>query len=280
MDELELQTREVLEGKPPTTKIFPFQVSVLAVILCISESWGPNSCQTSRGGSVKTRQHVHVHLSVIQRYSNVKSVPSVCVSTFVGTCACLSGACILIYHTPHTLSVCVACVVLQYAFNLFSHNSPMGPNGYNEEEMKMVRETHKIWGEDDVAITATCIRVPIMRAHAESINLEFARDISEEEVRGRSGPCALFCGMLLCACQCLQYMCAGGGPGIKTGTGMEGSIHIVWGSSCPSVDLVFWSLPCMMIVYVDDLLVHACLVLTTQVSPGVLRCTLPLNHYL
>ena len=70
----------------------------------------------------------------------------------------------------------------QYAFNLFSHNSPMTGNGYNEEEMKMVKETHKIWGEPGIAITATCIRVPIMRAHAESINLEFERDVSEEEV--------------------------------------------------------------------------------------------------
>ena len=70
----------------------------------------------------------------------------------------------------------------QYAFNLFSHNSPMTGNGYNEEEMKMVKETGKIWGTADVAITATCIRVPVMRAHAESINLEFERDISEQEV--------------------------------------------------------------------------------------------------
>lgn len=93
MDELELQTRESLEGKPITTNIFPFQ----------------------------------------------------------------------------------------YAFNLFSHNSPMTENGYNEEEMKMVKETKKIWGQQDVSITATCIRVPIMRAHAESINLEFDRDISEQE---------------------------------------------------------------------------------------------------
>ncbi|DBA70026.1 TPA: hypothetical protein ACH3X2_012324 [Trebouxia sp. C0005] len=69
----------------------------------------------------------------------------------------------------------------QYAFNLFSHNSPMTENGYNEEEMKMVKETKKIWGDNDVNITATCIRVPIMRAHAESINLEFDRDVSEEE---------------------------------------------------------------------------------------------------
>ena len=75
----------------------------------------------------------------------------------------------------HTCSV-------QYAFNLFSHNSPMGPNGYNEEEMKMVKETKKIWKTDDVAITATCIRVPIMRAHAESLNLELASDLSESKV--------------------------------------------------------------------------------------------------
>ncbi len=58
----------------------------------------------------------------------------------------------------------------------------MTGNGYNEEEMKMVKETHKIWGEPGIAITATCIRVPVMRAHAESINLEFERDVSEEEV--------------------------------------------------------------------------------------------------
>ena len=71
---------------------------------------------------------------------------------------------------------------LQYAFNLFSHNSPMTENGYNEEEMKMVKETRKIWGTQDVDITATCIRVPIMRAHAESINLELEREMSEDEV--------------------------------------------------------------------------------------------------
>lgn len=76
----------------------------------------------------------------------------------------------------------IVCHCLQYAFNLFSHNSPMTENGYNEEEMKMVKETKKIWCNKDVNITATCIRVPIMRAHAESINLEFERDVSEEEV--------------------------------------------------------------------------------------------------
>ena len=71
---------------------------------------------------------------------------------------------------------------LQYAFNLFSHNSPMCDNGYNEEENKMIKETHKIWGTDDVGVTATCVRVPVMRTHAESINLEFEQGISEDEV--------------------------------------------------------------------------------------------------
>ena len=69
----------------------------------------------------------------------------------------------------------------QYAFNLFSHNAPMTDTLYNEEEMKMVKETAKIWNNNDVRITATCIRVPVMRAHAESINLEFEKDITADK---------------------------------------------------------------------------------------------------
>jgi len=77
------------------------------------------------------------------------------------------------------------CKVLGYqlAFNLFSHNSKLGPNGYNEEEVKMVAETHKIFDCHDIAITATCIRVPVLRAHSESINLEFTDPITPEEVK-------------------------------------------------------------------------------------------------
>ena len=71
----------------------------------------------------------------------------------------------------------------QIAFNVFSHNSAMQPNGYNEEEMKMVNETRKIFGCPSIAITATCIRIPVFRAHCESINLEFAHPITPDEVR-------------------------------------------------------------------------------------------------
>ena len=71
----------------------------------------------------------------------------------------------------------------QIAFNCISHKSKIGPNGYNEEEMKMVKETRKIFSCDSIMVAATCVRVPVMRAHAESINIEFTNPISEGEVR-------------------------------------------------------------------------------------------------
>ena len=72
---------------------------------------------------------------------------------------------------------------MQYAFNLFSHNSDIEAGGYNTEELKMVRETHKMWDTTSPRITATCVRVPVMRAHAETINLEFERPLDEEAAR-------------------------------------------------------------------------------------------------
>lgn len=70
-----------------------------------------------------------------------------------------------------------------YLFNLFSHDSPIGDDGYNKEESKLVHETHRIWNDDSVRITATCIRVPVLRAHSESINLTFRNPITEDEAR-------------------------------------------------------------------------------------------------
>lgn len=79
--------------------------------------------------------------------------------------------------------------VLPYplAFNLFPHNSKLGENGYCEEEMKMVNETRKIFGQPDLKITATCVRVPVLRAHSEAINLEFEAPFSVEKARAILG---------------------------------------------------------------------------------------------
>lgn len=59
------------------------------------------------------------------------------------------------------------------AFNLFPHNSQMNELGYCQEEMKMINETRKIFAAPDLKITATCVRVPVLRAHSEAVNLEF-----------------------------------------------------------------------------------------------------------
>ncbi len=71
----------------------------------------------------------------------------------------------------------------QYLFNLFSHNTTIGPNGYNEEEMKLLKETRKMWGDDSVRITATCVRVPVLRSHSEAINLTLKKPLSEAQAR-------------------------------------------------------------------------------------------------
>lgn len=67
------------------------------------------------------------------------------------------------------------------AFNLFPHNSPLNEQGYCEEEMKMVNETRKIFGEPALRVSATCIRVPVLRAHSESVNLEFDQPFAVEQ---------------------------------------------------------------------------------------------------
>jgi aspartate-semialdehyde dehydrogenase len=71
-----------------------------------------------------------------------------------------------------------------YAFNLFSHTSKIDPaSGYNEEEIKMVKETHKIFGDNAIRISATCVRVPVLRAHSEALTVECERPITPDEVR-------------------------------------------------------------------------------------------------
>jgi aspartate-semialdehyde dehydrogenase len=71
----------------------------------------------------------------------------------------------------------------QIVNNLFSHDTKIADNGYNEEENKTVNETRKIFGDPRIMISATCVRVPIPRAHSEAINLEFDRPITPDEVR-------------------------------------------------------------------------------------------------
>jgi aspartate-semialdehyde dehydrogenase len=72
----------------------------------------------------------------------------------------------------------------QIAFNLFSHNTTINEEGYNGEEWKVIHESKKILHDDNIAISATCVRVPVQRAHSESINIEFkSKRPSLDEIR-------------------------------------------------------------------------------------------------
>ena len=71
-----------------------------------------------------------------------------------------------------------------YAFNVFSHNTAIDPaTGCNEEEAKVIRETRKIFADRDIRVNATCIRVPVLRAHCVSMTFECERPITPDEVR-------------------------------------------------------------------------------------------------
>ena len=69
----------------------------------------------------------------------------------------------------------------QIAFNVFSHNAEVADNGYNGEENKVAQEMRKMFHEPELKICATCIRVPVMRAHSESIVIETERKLSPED---------------------------------------------------------------------------------------------------
>jgi aspartate-semialdehyde dehydrogenase len=71
-----------------------------------------------------------------------------------------------------------------YAFNAFSHNTSIDPiTLHNEEETKVINETRKIFGDPDLAIGITCVRIPVLRAHCVSVTFECENPISPAEVR-------------------------------------------------------------------------------------------------
>lgn len=68
-------------------------------------------------------------------------------------------------------------------FNVIPHIDVFQNNQYTKEEMKVVWETHKIFGDDNIAISCTCVRIPTLRAHSESIVVETEKQVSADDVR-------------------------------------------------------------------------------------------------
>ena len=73
---------------------------------------------------------------------------------------------------PHTIDL-----------NVIPHIDVFLENGYTKEEMKMIVETKKIMGDENIQVTATTVRIPVMGGHSESVNIEFEKDFDVEEVR-------------------------------------------------------------------------------------------------
>jgi len=71
----------------------------------------------------------------------------------------------------------------QLAGNVITLDWTLDPNGYTEEENKVVNETKKILGDQSIAVSATCVRVPVKVAHSEAVNVEFERPVSVEEAK-------------------------------------------------------------------------------------------------
>jgi aspartate-semialdehyde dehydrogenase len=72
---------------------------------------------------------------------------------------------------------------VQIAFNLIPHIDDFQDNGYTKEEMKLVWETRKILGDDNIQVNPTAVRVPVFYGHSEAVNVETREKISAEEVR-------------------------------------------------------------------------------------------------
>ncbi|MBT3529977.1 MAG: aspartate-semialdehyde dehydrogenase [Gammaproteobacteria bacterium] len=71
----------------------------------------------------------------------------------------------------------------QIAFNALPHIDQFMDNGYTKEEMKMVWETRKIFGDESIQVSATCVRIPVFYGHSEAVQIETSKPISDQEVR-------------------------------------------------------------------------------------------------
>ena len=71
----------------------------------------------------------------------------------------------------------------QIAFNLIPHIDVFKENGYTKEELKMLNESRKMLHLPTLKVSCTCVRIPVLRAHSEALNLEFENDITPEEAR-------------------------------------------------------------------------------------------------
>ena len=125
-----------------------------------------------------------VALKAIEQLSHIKTVH---VSTYQAASGAGAAAMDELYEQYRQVlanePVTVEKFAYQLAFNLIPQIDVFTENGYTKEEMKMVNETRKILHDEDIAITPTAVRVPVIRSHAESIYVETAASLSTTQIK-------------------------------------------------------------------------------------------------
>jgi aspartate-semialdehyde dehydrogenase len=115
----------------------------------------------------------HIKRIVVNTYQSVSGTGAAAVEELtLQSKKVLNGQAALPHVYPH-----------QIAFNVLPEIDVFLDNAYTKEEWKMVEETRKIMHAEDIAISATCARVPVFNSHSEAVNVEFSRQISPEEAR-------------------------------------------------------------------------------------------------
>ncbi len=118
-------------------------------------------------------EHAHVKRVVVATYQSVSGAGARAMDELEQqTRALIVGEPPSINAFPH-----------QIAFNCLPHIDAFGELGYTGEEWKMIRETHKILGDDSIRMSTTTVRVPVFRCHSEAVNIETAHKVSVQEVR-------------------------------------------------------------------------------------------------
>ncbi len=119
---------------------------------------------------------------------NANPVKRVVVSTYQAASGAGAKAMREVEEQTHMLlhgqkDIKVEALPQRIAFNLFPQVDVFLDNGYTKEEMKFVNESRKIMHHPTLMISATCVRVPVLRAHSEAVNIEFERPMTPAEAR-------------------------------------------------------------------------------------------------
>ena len=123
-------------------------------------------------------------VTVLKPLDNVFKIKRVVVSTYQSVSgAGNKGISALDSELRNLESASVSPFPYRIAHNAIPHIDIFFDDNYTREELKMINESRKIMGKKDLAITATCVRIPTMTGHGESVNIEFDKKVNVEEVK-------------------------------------------------------------------------------------------------